>query len=83
MATLSQAKSAASKIGATLTFIRQEDRISLDLADRTVLYDNGCHYYDWYIDQFLNSSEAYDNVIKMISYGIENCIDPNCDICNH
>lgn len=82
MATMKQAKAAADKVGATLlrNHLRQ-DTISLDLPCGSVLYRNGCHYYDWDLVAYDSLSQLLDDVVEALSEGVEPCNNPDCDIC--
>lgn len=74
------------KHGATLDVeMLDADVLQVDAPRGKVFIGNGCHTI---VVQYRNRGsqswkhEAYADVAATMSYGIEECSDPECDICN-
>ena len=72
------------KYGATLDTESEECNLNVDAPKGKVFKANGCHTI---VEPFANNggqswkSEAYSEAAQRVSMGLEDCPDPDCDVC--
>ena len=80
MATLSQLKKAAQKVGATVT----KERIGLSTTCRVeapyrMIWCEG--FVHQMVDEVYTGPNDYADLISRMEYGLQQCDDPECDWC--